>query len=273
MPTGQVKISDSLVNARINGSVLIYPDNTWYHPNPSYQDMIILSNCNLKVNQGSNNLNLGDSIAYGKPAVISCFWFGSCYEICYARKVNARFKASLRIHGHNYKIIYGKDINTIYTAIDKGYSYTCKINRYNFKVIRLNDSGDFISVNEILAWVKFAAVNPSIIIYGYTKASPLIWKVLNQVKILPDNFRITLSITDNLESLKYTQLCLGYYPDQVITCRIIDTIPDYYPDIPFNDTERRAILHDRDFKIGLHDNSKIGKYYKSLSSKIGISTC
>jgi len=273
MPTGKVIISDSLVNARIQGKVLTNPDSTWIHPNPIYKDKIILSPWNQKVNHGSNNLNLGDSLCFGKPAVISCFWFGDCFNICYARRMNARFKASLRIHGHNYYYIFGKDINKIYNSINAGYNLACEKYKYNYQVIRLNDSGDFISVSEILAWIKFADNNPNVICYGYTKSSPLIWKVLNQVKILPDNFRITLSITDNVESLKYTQLCVGYYPDQVITCRIIDTIPDYYPNLPWNDIEKRAIIHDTDFKIALHDNSKIGDYYRKLSDKIGINTC
>ena len=273
MPTGIVIISESLLESRIKGKILPFPDSTWIHPNPIYENKIIFSPCNNKVNDGSNNLNLGDSIAYGKPAVISCAWFGECYNYCYARRVNARFKASLRIHGHNYKIIYGKDISTIYNAIYSGFGLACEKYKSDYKVIRLNDSGDFISVNEILAWIKFAATQDDLIIYGYTKSSPLIWKVLNQVKAFPDNFRITLSITDNIESLKYTQLCLGYYPDQVITCRIIDTIPDYYPNLPWNNTEQRAIIHDQDFKIALHDNSKIGEYYRKLSGKIGINTC
>ena len=273
MPTGQVIISDSLVKARLDGVMLPAP-GPWIHPNPIYKDKIILSPNNSKVNQGSLKLNLGYALAYGKPAILSCAFNGDCIKYCYGRKVNARYKASLRIHGHNYTIIYGKRLKPVLNAIQTGYNLACELYpRKDFNVIRLNDNGDFISYAEVKAWILFADNNPSLIVYGYTKASPYIWKALNEFKRFPDNFRITLSITDNLESSKYTQRCISEFRSEVITCKIIDKIPDPYPALPWNNLEEQAIKHTSDFKIALHNNSNISKFYKDLSDKIGIQTC
>ena len=273
MPTGQVIISDSLIKARIKGDLLPAPGN-WIHPNSKYKNKIILSPSNKKVNAGSLKLNLGYTLAYGKPAILSCAYAGNCVKYCYAKGVNARYKASLRIHGHNYQVIYGKRLKPVLNSIERGFNLACKLYPgKDFNVIRLNDSGDFISYAEIKAWVLFAANHLDLIIYGYTKNSPYIWKALNEFKTLPDNFRITLSLTDNIESSKYTDMILSEFRSEIVTCRIIDSIENNYPDLPWNDLEERAITHDQDFKIAIHDTSNIAKYYKELSNKIGVYTC
>lgn len=62
----------------------------------------------------------------------------------------------------------------------------------NAEIIRTHVSGDYMTLNYLLAWLEVAKLNPNIHFYSYTKAVPLYLKAREKIGI-PKNFMFTMS--------------------------------------------------------------------------------
>lgn len=250
-----------------NQVMLKRPDSSWEHPDAKYHNALILSPDNSKVNNAARchfdkrwdkdtHPKDKNALCYGKPSIISCPFASNCVQFCYADAVESNYVASLRIHGHNYWMVYGQRWDVILERIENGYD----IAGAQFHLIRLNDCGDFISKHEIIAWAKFAAAHPDVMVYGYTKNAAHYYKALEFLGgILPDNFRVNISSTAQNDATtdKYIGILRAEYPEHTVVCEIIDTWARYWKfyNLPWNNEEFQAISHNRDFKILLHSTN------------------
>jgi len=275
-------LSPSLLAARNAGVLLAAPDSTWIDSKRA--DFIILSNSNKKVKLGGIEhlgLRAGEIFAYGKPAIVSCACAGKCHIYCYASKIDKQYANSLKIHGHNYALVYAASREAVARYMQNGLNMVKKA-----KLVRLNDDGDFISFEELAGIYQTAKNNPGIIFYGYTKMTVYLYRLLkeNHGKLV-DNFRVSVSITDNEISSQFLAKIERDYPNTIHTCEIIDT-PQRLQEtsnLPWNNQEFEAIHNTRNFKIAIHGvngqfsskspEGQVIKATKAEEHNTGIRTC
>lgn len=276
-------LSPSLLAARNAGTLLAAPDSDWILDDKR-ADCIALSNSNKKVKLGGIEhlgLRAGEIFAYGKPAIVSCACAGKCHIYCYAEKIDKQYANSLRIHGHNYAMVYGATRDIIARRFQDGLNLVKKA-----KLVRLNDDGDFISFEELAGIYQTAINNPHVIFYGYTKMTVYLYRLLreNHGKLV-ENFRLSVSITDNPVSCAFLDKIEQDYPNTISTCEIIDT-PERLSEtseLPWNNQEFEAIQGKRNFKIAIHgvngqfsSKSPEGMVIKATKAEekiTGIKTC
>lgn len=282
-PNRWTVISASLYDAMDNGSAypLMKPDETWNAVNLQ-AGCIKLSPDNSKVTRHAKRRNT-KAVSYGKSTVVSCPFAGSCVRFCY-QNLNG-YTASMRMHGHNYKAVYAMKTD----ALVKVFTQAVKALAKSVTIIRLNDNGDFISKDEILAWVLVAEEFQGIVFYGYTKNTPHLMQARQAYgKHFPQNFRVSISdLNDNDKtSEKYQHIIRETYPNEFRVCHIIDTRERdmLYAELPWNDEEMMAYDYTSDFKIALHvgssqhslcteDELYIDAKYKAGKDENGVKYC
>jgi hypothetical protein len=214
-------------------------------------------------------------LSFGKPAIMSCPFAGSCMKYCYAEAVENTYAGSLAVHVHNYAVIWAQSTDIIVDRIQAALTNETRI-------VRLNDSGDFTSYNEVKAWYQIAVNNPQILFYGYTKATPYIYKLRSEFGPLPSNFVINVSSTDNPVSETFRNKLDEVYPNEFNVCWIVETVDMYQElsELPFNNEEEMAMMGASDFLIGLHGTFKkdtpefaADKFFTELEHKTGIQVC
>lgn len=243
------RVSNSLLKSLANPVILASPDRTWAHPDKSHRNSVILSDGNSKVSKLGKMIGC-KSVSYGKSTILSCPNATGCIRFCYQNLNN--YTGSLRLHGHNYLMVYAQSRIEISGKISNAISKLSK----SVKIVRLNDNGDFISRQEILAWVDNAVNNPGIVFYGYTKNTPHLYKARQEFGQFPSNLRITISdlSVNDATMEKYMRLILSEFPGEFRVCHIIDS-PErdlLYQDLPWNNNEMEAYNYTSDFKIALH---------------------
>jgi hypothetical protein len=247
-PTRQTRIAISLYDSLQSPSILRPSDDTWLHPDDKYTNAMILSNSNSKINEFAKSIQT-KAVAYGKTTILSCPFAANCIRFCY-QNLNG-YPASARMHGHNYHLVYTRSRDEIRKSIQSGLNLLSK----SVTVVRLNDNGDFISLDEVLAWLDIAVDNPKIVFYGYTKNTPHLYKARKQFGQFPSNFRVSISDMgeNDATSEKFADKIRSEYPE-IRTCRIIDSMSRYHEfiDLPFNKGEKFAYEYTSDFKIMLH---------------------
>jgi hypothetical protein len=267
-------ISYTAVLAFFHQVVLPKPDITWMIPS---KDGLIYSVGNSKIKEAGKRINKTNPVAFGLPSVLSCPMAGKCREYCYAETVNGQYWQTLRNQLHNYYLIYQSLDNV--AELTRLFDEMIKASKT--ELVRFDDFGDIIHYNELVAIVETAKINPETIIYGYTKSTGIVLNYLENGNTFPDNFRINISSTDNVDSQTYaTELVRKY---NIPTCYIAETKDDvrglFRAGIPYNQNELMAIESKTDFQIILHGTFKKGtpeftaNRYALTFDKIGIETC
>ncbi|MGW7198996.1 GP88 family protein [Streptomyces chryseus] len=110
-----------------------------------------------------------------------CPQAGVCAQFCYARVGTYRFKNVRAAHIRN--LLLCRD-----TPEEFETRMTDELNhkRYSGKWIRLHDSGDFFSEENLLTWLRIMEKSPGVRFYCYTKEIRLFKRVL--AGSAPDNF-------------------------------------------------------------------------------------
>lgn len=254
-PNRQTVISASLYDAMDNGSAypLMRPDETWNAVNLE-AGCIKLSPDNSKVTRHAKRRGT-KAVSYGKSTVVSCPFAGSCVRFCY-QNLNG-YTASMRMHGHNYKAVYAMKTGELVKVFSRAIQALAK----SVTIVRLNDNGDFISKDEILAWALVAEKFDGIVFYGYTKNTPHLTQARRTYgKQFPNNFRVSISDLNENDptSEKFQHIIRDEFPNEFRVCRIIDTPErdELYSELPWNDEEMQAYDYTSDFKIALHIGSK-----------------
>lgn len=116
---------------------------------------VIVRNGNSKLGKGIGKVSL--------PAVITCPGRGDCEQFCYAAKLMMRFPA------------YNQSIEThrqILEGNPEGYKVTviADIQKAGYEVVRVHESGDFYSLEQINLWHQIAVALPEVTFYAYTRS-------------------------------------------------------------------------------------------------------
>lgn len=266
-----------LINEYMNGN----RDSLPYTLNQEVIDIWAMyfhgSECEKSNHNSAFNMNKTRKaiVSYGKPAIMSCPFAGSCMEYCYAETSEKTYKGSLAVHVHNYAMVWSQSTDVIVDRIERGLD-----NRT--VVVRLSDSGDITSYNEIKAWREVAINHPNTLFYGYSKATPYIYKLRSEFGQLPSNLVLNVSSTDNPVSMTFKAKLDEVYPDEFNTCWIVDSeeMHSELSELPFNNEEEMAMVGSSDFLIGLHGTFKkdtpefkASKYFTQFETDTGIKIC
>lgn len=231
---------------------------------------------NSKIQLAGKKMDLNRPISFGLPSVISCWNAGLCAEYCYAETVNAVYLSTLKLALHNYYLVMTSNQAELVRLFDN------MIKSSKTELVRIDDTGDIVNMTEFVAIAESARMNPDVILYAYTKSTQIVWNYLESGNSLPDNFRVNVSSTDNVESTEYATKLVRKYG--LTTCYILETADDiqswFEAGLPFNAGEIRAIMSDMDFAIGLHGTFKKGttefeanKMSLRIHNEFGVETC
>lgn len=213
-----------------------------------------LSTGNSKIKQAGKNNGLRKPSSAPMPSIISCQFAGACKEYCYSANVNNTYLGTLKQALHNYALVQMSTLDELVALIETA------VKQVGSELVRIHDSGDFVDVKHLSAWVKVAEKNPSILFYGYSKNTPALHAHVSatQQGRLPQNMRITISSTDNVTSSEYgMRLQKEYQFNTVYILETADEISQWFDaGLPFNDVENEAIAGRRDFAISLHGTFK-----------------
>jgi hypothetical protein len=119
---------------------------------------------------------------------------------------------------------------------------------WGLNIVRNHVSGDYYSEKYFLAWLNVAKNNPSMTIYGYTKATPFL---VEYRKYIPPNFRFTASkggTCDNLISKHRLKFAEVVYSEQAA----IDK------DLEIDHDDMLALKHEKNFALLIHGTQPPG---------------
>ena len=127
----------------------------------------------------------------GKPVTVkgTCGNCKDCQSSCYAAKAE-RMYPSVKL---------SRGINTwgIQNELDRVFDDLAgQIQRSrSVKIVRINQSGELTSKEELVKWIELALANPAIKFYVYTKMYKFVlWYLGKKGNDLPDNFFVLFSI-------------------------------------------------------------------------------
>lgn len=148
----------------------------------------IVRNGNSKLGKGIGKVSL--------PAVQTCPGRGECEKFCYAAKMMQRFPAYNNMVQTHQQILEENPeayLDTVIHDIQVG----------GYEVVRVHESGDFYSLDQVDLWRKIALTLPNVQFYAYTRswkvdesthgALPMSLKRLGEL----DNFSIRASVEPN----------------------------------------------------------------------------
>ena len=175
----------------------------------------------------------------------------------------------------NFPGVFGQSADVIAERIQNGLSKSTV-------VVRLNDCGDIASYNEMVAWYQVAVNNPGILFYGYTKATPYVYKLRRDFGPLPSNLVWNMSTTDNPTSQAFRDKIDHLYPNEFNTCHIVESVEMHVElsELPFNNEEEMAMVGTSDFLIGLHGTFEKGskeyetsQYFEQYAIDNNVKVC
>lgn len=128
----------------------------------------------------------------------------------------------------------------------------------NAEIIRTHVSGDYMTLNYLLAWLEVAKLNPNIHFYSYTKAVPLYLKAREKVGI-PKNFMFTMSRGGTHDSL---------IDSENLKEAIVVTSKQEAKDLglKIDTTDYLAAFGRKSFALQLHSQGPIGSIQAKLFS-------
>lgn len=101
-------------------------------------------------------------------------------------------------------------------------------------MIRINYSGDFVSVQHLMFWVNLALNNPSIKMYMYTKRYDFVRMMFDAIGELPDNLYLNISVWGKLGIKEWDE----FKHHKNVNCFVVDLdksvkLVDYDPQVSY----------------------------------------
>jgi hypothetical protein len=140
---------------------------------------------------------------FSLPPIKSCLNHMSCFKSCYANKSYIQYPAVQNLWDDNFKLAQN-DLDKLYFDLK---SQCIKISKQvkHKRVIRIHQSGDFISAEYVYLWLKLANEFNNILFYGYTKVlnhSPTLYNAITELNTL-SNVNIISSLIGNTQKKNY----------------------------------------------------------------------
>lgn len=110
------------------------------------------------------NSKLGATIGkVALPAVVTCPGRGACESFCYAKKL---MKLRPNVNDYYYRCmdLLENDIDSYFKNIQQS------IDENMYSVVRIHESGDFYTVEQIRGWIALVQNNPTVSFFGYTRS-------------------------------------------------------------------------------------------------------
>lgn len=138
---------------------------------------------------------------------ITCAHCEECYKDCYSRKMIAYRKTVRQAYEDNTKALM------IDHRYDEFVKAACMFIDYNeYKLFRLNVSGDFFSFDYLNACCEIAKRNPDVKFLAFTKQYEIVGEAL-ELGLIPSNFNIVFSAWNELIPENKDSVPVAYYDD------------------------------------------------------------
>lgn len=140
-----------------------------------------------RLSDGNTKLKKDGIVSFNLIPVIHCPSAGACKEYCYATVGQQAFKSGVLRRARAYIATMQWDfvprmIQEVTSAVRRG-----------AKAIRVHDSGDFYSLDYMLAWMEIARQCPEVRFYAYTKMVVFVKRLYKSGQV-PSNFRLVQSL-------------------------------------------------------------------------------
>ena len=124
----------------------------------------------------------------------------ACKGSCYVAKAAKRYPSTVICHGRN-TIAMRTDLKALFDRMDRQIAAA----RKKPDIIRINQSGELESPEELESWINLSAKYPAIKFYVYSKAFDIITPVLEKLQTIPENFTILFSVWHEYGLKEYKQ--------------------------------------------------------------------
>ena len=136
---------------------------------------------------------------------ITCAHCEECYKDCYSRKMIAYRKTVRQAYEDNTKALM------IDHRYDEFVKAACMFIDYNeYKLFRLNVSGDFFSFDYLNACCEIAKRNPDVKFLAFTKQYEIVGEAL-ELGLIPSNFNIVFSAWNTLIPENKDSVAVAYF--------------------------------------------------------------
>lgn len=141
-----------------------------------------------KIHISDGNKKVGKIPSFSLPPVIACDgkYCSECRKYCYAKKAYRQYPSTKNAWDENFSIVQNDLVGFTKSMI----AYFSKINAP--RVFRIHVSGDFFSLDYLMAWVEIAK-STDCIIYGYTKSFDIFNAYFAMYGNLPKNLIVRAS--------------------------------------------------------------------------------
>jgi hypothetical protein len=140
---------------------------------------------------------------FSMPPIQSCLNHKSCFKSCYATKSYTQYPNVKKLWNDNFNLAQN-ELNHLYSDL-KNQCLKISTQKKHKRVIRIHQSGDFISVEYINLWAKLANEFSNILFYSYTKVlnhSKPFYKAISELNTLK-NVNIISSLIGNTQKKNY----------------------------------------------------------------------
>jgi len=140
-----------------------------------------------RLSDGNTKLKKDGIVSFNLIPVTHCPSAGACKAYCYATVGQQAFRNGVLRRARAYIATVQWDfvprmIQEVQTAVRRG-----------ARAVRVHDSGDFYSLDYMLAWMAIASQCPEVKFYAYTKMVVLVKRLYKAGKV-PPNFRLIQSL-------------------------------------------------------------------------------
>jgi hypothetical protein len=133
---------------------------------------------------------------FSLPPVKACLNSEACAKTCYAKKAYRQYKQTRTAWDDNLKLAT-EDIAQLEKDLAQQLKRIAKSRGKRTKIVRIHQSGDFISPEYTMMWFKLANSFPDIYFYGYTKVDAI--------------FPLEISMLDACENVNIIPSFIGGY--------------------------------------------------------------
>lgn len=137
-----------------------------------------------KISISQGNSKMGGIPSVSLPACITCNPDAPCFNECYARRIERRYKQSRAAYVHNLQVL--NDDPAAYWLQVRAAAMVTRFFRYHV-------SGDIPNAEYLINMIKTAEALPGTMFLAFTKQYQIVNDYINGGGIIPDNLKIILS--------------------------------------------------------------------------------
>lgn len=138
-----------------------------------------------RLSDGNTKLAKDGIWSFNLIPIVHCPMAGACKQYCYATVGQQAFRSGVLRRARAFLATMQTDF------VDRMVAEITRAVKKGLKAVRVHDSGDFYSVEYMLAWFEIARRLPHVRFYAYTKMVVLARRLAS---VTPTNFRLIQSL-------------------------------------------------------------------------------